>query len=498
MVNPAEAHPLAYPVPAEGVPCLIDGRDVPADGGWMEKRSPHDGSLLWRYARGGEAEVRKAVEAAKRAQPAWAALPGPERGRVLHAFCDQLEAGKADLADIVARECAKSPKEAAGEVDAAIACGRFFAGEGQRSFGRTVPSGVPGRFAMTVRQPVGVAGLIIAANTPAANVAWKVFPALICGNGVVLKAAEDAPATAWWMGRAALRAGLPAGVFNVVQGLGPEAGAPLVSHPDVGVISFTGSADVGREIARVAGARLAKVSLELGGKNPFVVCDDADLDRAVDWAVRSAFSNAGQRCASGSRILVFDAVYDEFRDRMVEATRRLRLGPDDDCDLGPVISEKALSKLERAMETARSEGVTVLCGGGRSDRPEHHGGYYFLPTILEGVSTDSTLWRTELFGPVTVLRAVADLDEAIDLSDDSPYGLTACIHTSSFDRAWRYATQVASGVAVVNGGTFGSEPHMPFGGLKDSGNGTREPGPEAIDVYTEIKDVYLHVDLSVR
>jgi aldehyde dehydrogenase (NAD+) len=347
---------------------------------------------------------------------------------------------------------------------------------------------------MTVRQPIGVAGLIIAANTPIANVAWKVFPALICGNTAVLKAAEDTPATAWAFGRIAHEAGLPPGVLNIIQGYGEEAGEPLVAHPDVGVISFTGSTEVGKKIQTIAGERLAKVSLECGGKNPLIVCDDADLELAAKWVVLSAFSNAGQRCASGSRIIIFDSVYDRFRDLIVELTKKLKAGPNDDDDLGPVINEDQLNQMIRAVERAGQKGAVILSGGLRLTDPEHREGFYMAPTLMEKVHPHDEISTTELFGPITCLYRVTDFQEAIAMANDSPYGLTACIHTRSIHRAIDFTQRVQCGVAVVNGGTYGSEPHMPFGGVKQSGNGSREPGTEALDVYSQFKDIYINID----
>jgi acyl-CoA reductase-like NAD-dependent aldehyde dehydrogenase len=335
--------------------------------------------------------------------------------------------------------------------------------------------------------------LIVPANTPIANVAWKAFPALVCGNTVVLKSAEDTPGTAALFASMVAEAGLPRGVFNVVHGFGREAGAALVEHPAVGVISFTGSTAVGREIQRVAGARLARVSLELGGKNPFVVCDDADLDQAVHWAVLSAFSNAGQRCASGSRIIVFATVAKEFTTRLVESTKRLRVGSADDDDFGPVINERQMKAILQAIERARADGARVLTGGRRAGGPLA-GGFYIEPTLVEGIDSSHEMSHTELFGPVATLYVVDTFDEALACANSSPYGLTACIHTRSLDRAMTFVDRVDAGVAVVNAGTFGSEPHMPFGGVKASGNGSREPGTEALDVYSNIKDVYLNVD----
>ena len=478
------------------VPNWIGGQEAPALGGEsLPKINPHDGSEICRLARSREADVRSAVSAAATAFDRWSRETPVRRGEILYAVTDLMAHRRQEIADVVALETGKSPASARGETDGAIALGRFMAGEGQRMYGRTSTSGMPDRYASTVRQPIGVAGLIIAANTPIANVAWKVFPALICGNAAVLKAAEDTPLTAWLFAALAHEAGLPPGALNVLQGLGPEAGEPLVAHPDVAVISFTGSTAVGRRIAQVAGARLARVSLELGGKNPFVVADDADLDAALRWAVLSAFSNAGQRCAAGSRIIVFGAVYDRFRDALVRRAAALRVGPGDDDDFGPVINQRQLDGILAGIHAAREEGATVLTGGTRLSDPARRDGFYLAPTLLEA-SPDAAISRTELFGPVATLYRVPDFEAALALANHSPYGLTACIHTTSVHRATEFAQRVQAGVAVVNGGTFGSESHMPFGGVKASGNGSREPGTEALDVYSTLKNILVQTDPS--
>jgi aldehyde dehydrogenase (NAD+) len=358
-----------------------------------------------------------------------------------------------------------------------------------RLYGRTLTSGTPGKYSHTVRQPRGVAGLIIPANTPIANIAWKTFPALICGNTVVMKAAEDSPGIANLFAQLTKEAGLPDGIFNVVQGKGLPAGSALVEDHRVAVISFTGSTGVGRWIAEVGGRRLARVSLELGGKNPFVVCDDADLEQAVYWASLSAFSNAGQRCASGSRFLVFRNIYEEFRDKFVAKASSLKLGIEADCDLGPVINQRQQNNILTAIEVARAEGGRVLCGGTAPTAPDLVKGYYILPTVIEGLPPSAELNCKEVFGPVVTLQLVDDLNDALRLANATEYGLTAAIHTRNVDRAMWFAQRVKAGVANINLGTFGSEPHMPFGGFGASGNGTREPGVEALDVYTELKNI---------
>jgi len=476
----------------------IDGKECQAiSGETFAKLSPVSGKEICRVARSKSEDVQEAVEVARRAQPAWADSTPVSRGDLLHDIAQAMRKQQEEIASIVSLETGMSFKQALGETGGAIAQGEFMAGEGRRLYGRTTTSAVPNKYAMVVRQPLGVAGLIIAANTPIANVAWKIFPALICGNAAVLKAAEDTPATAWIVGRIAKEVGLPPGVLNIIQGYGEEAGAPLVANPEVDVISFTGSTGVGRQIAEVAGRRLAKVSLELGGKNPLVVCDDADLKNAANWVLLSAFSNAGQRCASGSRIIIFDSVYDEFRDMLVEQTEKLKVGPGDDDDFGPIINERQLTNMLSAVERAREKGAVVLIGGQRLTDPAHADGFYMAPTLIEKVDPKDEISIKEIFGPITCLYRVKDFSEALQLANNSPYGLTACIHTRSIHRAVEFSQKVQAGVAIVNAGTYGSEPHMPFGGLKQSGNGTREPGTEALDVYSELKDIYINIDTKV-
>jgi acyl-CoA reductase-like NAD-dependent aldehyde dehydrogenase len=473
----------------------VDGQHQPSSvGGTFEKISPVNGRVLATVVRSGADDVGRAVAAARRAFPGWSGTPGVQRGLILHLLVRIMQDRQSELARMVAAETGKSEKDARGEAGGAAALGLFFASEGQRLYGRTTTSAIAGRQALTIRQAIGVAGLIVPANTPIANVAWKAFPALVCGNTVVLKSAEDAPGTAALFARMADEAGLPPGVLNVVHGFGAEAGAPLVEHAEVGIISFTGSTAVGREIQRTAGARLARVSLELGGKNPFVVSDDADLDEAVRWAVLSAFSNAGQRCASGSRIIVFAAIADEFRHRLMTAIERLKVGSSDDDDFGPVINERQMNAILAGIEQARRDGARVLTGGHRATAGALGAGFYLEPTLIEALDPEHPVSRAELFGPVANLYRVRDFDEALAVANTSPYGLTACIHTRNFDRALTFVERVDAGVAVVNAGTFGSEPHMPFGGVKQSGNGTREPGTEALDVYSSLKDVYLNVN----
>ena len=472
------------------IPNWINGQESQPDGNdWLRKFNPHTGELLCNVADSAVTDINRAVTAAGEAFTTWSQQTPVKRGQILTDIVGIMKRRADELADCIAVETGKPPQDAKGEVGGAILQAEFFAGEGMRLYGRSLTSGTLGKHSHTVRQPRGVAGLIVPANTPIANITWKTFPALICGNSVVMKAAEDSPRIADIFAKLTKEAGLPDGVFNVIQGSGQSAGRALVEDQRVAVISFTGSTPVGRWIAEAAGRRLARVSLELGGKNPFVVCDDADLDQAVHWASLSAFSNAGQRCASGSRILVFNNVYDAFREKLVAKTLSLKLGVSADCDLGPVVSKKQQKNILSAIETAKAQGGRVLCGGGAPTCLELASGYYIEPTIIEGLQQSAELSCKELFGPVVTLQPVGDLAEALELANATNYGLTAAIHTCNVDRAMWFAQRVKAGVANINLGTFGSEPHMPFGGFGASGNGTREPGVEALDVYSELKNI---------
>lgn len=468
----------------------INGKETPPEvDNWLNKYNPHNGELLSKVANSTEADTKRAIMAASEVFSAWSELTPVRRGQILTDIVATMKQRADELAECIAVETGKPPQDAKGEVAGATLQAEYFAGEGMRLYGRSLTSGMPGKYCHTVRQPRGIAGLIVPANTPIANIAWKTFPALICGNTVVLKAAEDSPRIALLFAQLTKDAGLPDGVFNVVQGCGQPSGAALVTDERVNVISFTGSTDVGRWIAEVGGKRLARISLELGGKNPFVVCDDVDLDQAVHWASLSAFSNAGQRCAAGSRIIVFKSVFQAFRDKLVAKAQSLKLGVVAGCDLGPVINKHQQQLILAAIDTALQQGGHILCGGSAPAAPELAQGNYILPTVIEGLATSAELSCKEVFGPVVTLHVVENLDEALQLANATEYGLTAAIHTRSVDRAMWFAQRVKAGVANINIGTYGSEPHMPFGGFGASGNGTREPGIEALDVYSELKSI---------
>lgn len=467
---------------------IIDGRAVGGSAGSDTRYSPADSRPVCSFPLSDGSDVQRAVEGARAAQQSWAARTVVERGLILRRVTQSLEGHADELIELVARETGKPRRDAAGELDAAVEMGYFVAGEGRRFYGRTTTSAVPHKSVSIVRVPLGVAGLIVAANTPLPNYAWKVFPALLCGNSAVLKPSEHTPLSATRFVELALEAGVPPGVLQLVHGHGDVAGTALV-EAELDVLSFTGSAPVGRRIAASTGGRLVKTCLELGGKNPLVVCDDADLERAAQAAVLSAFSNAGQRCAAGSRLVVMEAVYDKFRELLVEKTSALTAGSGEDANLGPVVSERQLQHILQSVDAARAAGATVLAGGHRLTEPAKLGvGSYMAPTVLEAPA-ETAVTREELFGPLTVLIRVGSFEKALERANDTSYGLTAAIWTSSVDRAEMFVQRVTAGMVVVNGPTYGSEPHMPFGGFKQSGNGFREAGTEALDVYSDWKTV---------
>ena len=481
---------MAYP---SFVPHWIADAEVPSMGGaTFDKRCPIDDRVVAQVARGGAAEVAHALSSAAGAAEAWAQTPAPRRGAILGRAAQLLREREQEFGEIIQVETGKPWKNAIAEVASSADLAVFMEGEGSRFYGKTMPSPIPNRTVQTVRSPIGVCAAIMPFNSPLAGVAWKVFPALLCGNAVVVKSHELTPHTAVAFGRLLKDAGLPVGLYSAVQGSGPDAGAPLVQDNRVGVVSFTGSSATGKLIQKMVSERsvLAKVCLELGGKNPFVVCDDADLELAADLAVASAFIDAGQRCASGSRLIVFDSVYDAFRKALLDRVARVRVGsgPDDEC--GPVISRASLDRLVAQVAGAVSRGATLLAGG--SAVAALAPGYYMAPTVLEGAKPSDDVSQHELFGPVTCLYRCRDFDDAVRLANGTTYGLTGAIHTSSHHRAQAFVARYRGGLVSVNGATFGAGPHMPFGGVKNSGNGFREPGTESLDVYTELKTVVIN------
>ncbi len=472
------------------IPNWINGKEVqPRSGEWLEKFNPHTGLVMLEFASSSVEDVDHAITTALGMLDEWSESTAVYRGNLLFKFARLMADKSENLARCIATETGKPPGDAAGEVKGATMQAEFFAGEGMRLYGRSLTSGMYGKSSFTIRQARGVAGLIVPANTPIANVAWKLFPALICGNTVVLKASEDAPGISHMLAEIAKEAGIPDGVVNVVHGRGQIAGAAIAADPRVDVVSFTGSTESGKEVAKLAGSRLATLSLELGGKNPFIVCNDANLQHAVKWAALSVFSNAGQRCSSASRILVFPEIYESFVGALIDTANSLKIGISDGCDLGPVVNARQQARIFDFITRAVDQGGKILCGGGKPDDQELQKGFYVQPTLITELPAVAELNKCEIFGPVASIQKVHSMDEVLAIANDSEFGLTSAIHTKDLDKAFWFARKVKAGVANINIATYGSEPHMPFGGYGVSGNGTREPGVEALDIYSELKNI---------
>ncbi|MCY3945585.1 MAG: aldehyde dehydrogenase family protein [Anaerolineaceae bacterium] len=474
---------------------FINGAWRPAsDGGTFASINPADESCVAQVAAGTSADVNAAAASAKAAFPAWRKTPAPARGEVLYRAAQLLSERKEDLSRLLTREMGKVISEARGDVQEAIDMAWYMGGEGRRLFGHTAPVEMPDKFGMALREPVGVVGLITPWNFPVAVPSWKLFPALVAGNSVILKPAEDAPATAALFVQICAEAGLPPGVLNLVCGAG-ETGAALVAHPDVRVISFTGSTDTGLQVYQRAACLGKKVSLEMGGKNAIIVLEDADLDLAAQAITWSAFGTTGQRCTAASRLIVQREVHGQLAEALTEKARALELGDglDESVDVGPLVNEAALQKVERYMGIAQEEGARVLTGGVRADLGQ---GWFFQPTLLDGVTRDMRVAREEIFGPVLALITVDSMDEAVELNNEVRYGLSSSIFTRDVNRAFHAMRDLSSGIVYINHGTSGAEIQFPFGGIRETGNGMREAGQAGLDTFTEWKTVY--VDYSGR
>lgn len=485
---------------AERFANYIGGRWVPpASGEYFENRNPARWSdVIGLWPRSGPEDLEAAVAAAREAFPAWSRLPVPERGRLLQRVGDLLVQRKEEIARAATREMGKILLETRGDVQEGIDTAYYAAGEGRRWFGRTVPSELPQKWAMTIRRPIGVAGLITPFNFPLAIPTWKMFPALLCGNTVVLKPAEDVPHTATLLVQVLEEAGVPPGVVNLVHGYGEEVGAALVAHADVPVISFTGSTETGRVVARVCGDLHKRVSLEMGGKNAVIVMPDADVDLALEGVLWGAFGTTGQRCTATSRLLVHRSLHDAFVERLVERARGLRIGDGlaPDTQMGPLIHEAALRKVEYYVELGREEGAELVLGGRRAEGPGLEEGWFFEPTVFVGVRPGTRLATEEIFGPVLAVLAFDEFEEAVAIHNEVRYGLSSSIYTRDVRVAFAAMERLEAGITYVNAPTIGAEAHLPFGGVKQTGNGHREGGWAVYDFYSETKTVY--VDFSGR
>jgi len=464
-----------------------------ASGETFESTSPATGDMIGAFPKSNAEDVDRAVAAAKDAFEDWRLVPAPKRGEILYRFANLLIDEKEALTDLMSREMGKVKAEAGGDVQEAIDMSLYMAGEGRRLFGHTTPSELQDKFNMSVRQPIGVVGVITPWNFPIAIPSWKIAPALVCGNTVVFKPATDTPLLGERFVELLDEAGLPPGVINIVHGGGGAVGDRLVKHPDVRVITLTGSRETGVEVMRNAADGLKHVHLELGGKNAILVLDDADLDLAVDGIVWSAFGTSGQRCTAASRVIVQSRVYDELESKLVAAAERLTLGPgwEDTTDVGPVINRAALEKIHSYTKVGSQEGARLLTGGEVATNDALDRGSFYRPTIFGRVDPQMRIAQEEIFGPTTALIRVKDVDEAIRVSNGIKYGLSSSIFTRDVNKAFRAMRDLEAGITYINAGTIGAEVHLPFGGTKDTGNGHREAGQAALDVFTEWKSIYV-------
>jgi alpha-ketoglutaric semialdehyde dehydrogenase len=467
---------------------------APKNGKSIENRNPaNTDEVLGVYPISGPEDVNLAVDAAREAYKKWRMVPAPKRGEILFRVAELLVKRKEEFSRDMTREMGKVLAETRGDVQEAIDMTYYMAGEGRRLFGQTTPSELPDKFAMSVRQPIGVCGMITPWNFPMAIPSWKMMPALISGNTVVLKPAEDTPLSSYHLVEAMAEAGMPAGVVNLVSGDGPGAGGPLAAHKDVPVVSFTGSTATGRIIAQTCAPDFKHYSLEMGGKNIILVMDDANLDLAVEGAIWGGFGTTGQRCTAASRVGVHRSVYGEFISRFVERAKKLVVGDGlhPAVEMGPCINEQQLNTVMSYVEIGRKEGAKLLTGGNRLQLGGHAKGWFHEPTVFGDCSPKMRVAQEEIFGPVVSVIPFDSLEQGIEIANGVPYGLSASIYTRNVNRAFAAMQDLYTGIVYVNAPTIGAETHLPFGGTKQTGNGHREAAIAAIDFFTEWKSVYV-------
>jgi acyl-CoA reductase-like NAD-dependent aldehyde dehydrogenase len=479
---------------------FIDGEWVEASTGQtFENRNPADTrDVVGIFQRSGKADVDAAVGAAKAAFARWRLIPAPRRAEIIYRAAEMLFERKEDYARDMTREMGKILKETRGDVQEAVDTAYYMAGEGRRMFGPTTPSELPNKFAMAVRQPIGVCGMITPWNFPMAIPSWKLLPALVCGNTCVIKPAQDTPLSTFNLVRVLYDAGLPRGVVNIVTGFGSEVGTPLTEHADVRAISLTGSSAVGRIVGTTAAKSFKHCSLELGGKNPMIVLDDANLDLAIEGGLWGGFGTTGQRCTATSRIIVQKGIYGDFIERYVERAKALKVGNglDETIEMGPAINENQLKTDLSYVDIGKAEGARLKCGGKRLDKGEYQNGYFMEPTVFVDVDRKMRIAQEEIFGPVVSIIPCDDLEEAIEIANGIEYGLSSALYTKDVNRAFTAMRDLDAGITYINAPTIGAEVHLPFGGVKATGNGHREGGLGAIDFYSEWKSIY--VDYSDR
>lgn len=465
-----------------------------ASGKTFENRNPANwDEIVGIFPKSGKEDVERAVAAARNAFDSWRLVPAPKRGDILRKVGDLMLARKEDLAQQMTREMGKVLAETRGDVQEGIDTAYYAGTEGRRLFGHTVPSELSNKFNMAVRVPIGVAGIVTPWNFPMAIPTWKIFPALLCGNTIVFKPASDTPATATSLVEILLEAGVPEGVVNIVHGGGGEVGMGIVSHPDVDLVSFTGSTGVGIKISEVASSTLKRVSLELGGKNAQLVMDDADLDLALDGVLWGAFGTTGQRCTATSRLILHEKIHDRFVDMLVKRVDKLKLGDGlkPGVDVGPCVNESQRQTVQSYVEIGLKEGGKLVCGGEIPLEPGLGRGWFYRPTVFTEVQPNHRIAKEEIFGPVLSVLKVKSLDEGIRIMNDTIYGLSSSVYTANVNAAFRAIRDIKAGITYINAPTIGAEAHMPFGGVKQTGNGHREGGWAVYDFFSEWKTVYI-------
>ena len=473
----------------------------PGTGDHFQNTNPADTrDVIGKFPKSGAADVEKAVASAKKGFAMWKRTPAPARGDVLRRVGDILVARKEELASLMTREMGKPLAETRGDVQEGIDTAYYAAVEGRRMFGKTVPSELRNKWAMSFRRPIGVAGLITPFNFPLAIPTWKSFPALVCGNAVIFKPAEDVPHTGHVLVEILLDAGLPPEVIQLVHGLGETVGAAIVAHPEVPVISFTGSTTTGAIVGETCGRMHKRLSLEMGGKNAMIVMDDADLDLVLDGVLWGAFGTTGQRCTATSRLIVQQGVHDQLLERLAARAAALTLGDGRKAgtEVGPLIHEESREKVERYIEIGLSEKASLVTGGERATGHGLEHGFFFQPTIFAGVKAGSRLEQEEIFGPVLSVIKVKDADEAIAVNNDVKYGLSSSFYTRDVNLAFRALNELDNGITYINAPTIGAEAHLPFGGVKQTGNGHREGGWEVYEFYSETKVGYIDYSESLQ
>ncbi len=489
-------------MPTKTYPNYINGKWVASQSGEVfENRNPANrDELIGKFQKSNIQDVNEAVAAAKEAFKTWSLFPAPRRAEILYKLGQRLIEKKEEYSQEMTREMGKIIKETRGDVQEAIDTSFLLAGEGRRMFGQTVPSEIPNKFAMSVRMPLGVCALITPWNFPMAILSWKLLPALVCGNTVVIKPATDTPLSAYNLVKTCEEVGIPRGVVNLVTGSGSKVGVPMTQHKDIKLVSFTGSTEIGREVSKACAEDFRHCSLEMGGKNPIIIMDDANLDNAVEGCLWGAFGTTGQRCTASSRLIVHKKIYKALSEKLAERAKALKVGNglDEATEMGPCVNQDQLEKVEMYVDIGKKENASLICGGHRLTGKEYDKGFFFEPTIFADVDRKMRIAQEEIFGPVLSIIPTNGLEEAIEIANDTIYGLSSAIYTQDISNAFTAMRDLYTGIFYVNAPTIGAEVQLPFGGTNQTGNGHREAGSTVLDIFSEWKSIYVDFSGSLQ